>query len=254
MRRHNMPFFRIIVTGPILLALALLPIVMAAPAMAQVSELGALDYSTTMSSLASNSDVTVDYLGSSDKSGLVSTAPITLGSGSTANTITFSGTSGVYSGSTSGVSAAPVMQNGQPTTAEYLAAEPSGAITVTYASEQKYFGLLWGSVDNYNTLTFYDNGKEVGALTGSEITKNADGNQGAQGSFFVNVDVGNGYSFNKVVLTSSQPAFEFDEIAASQNQQGIDPAPLSLPGGTPAGMLVLGLGLMVPFVRRAVPA
>lgn len=239
---------RILLRGLLPGAVGLLPVLMAAPASAQVSSWGNLDWSTTMSSLVSNSDVTTTYLGTSSKTGLVSQAPVSIGSGDSAATITFTGTSGIYSGAVSGVAAPPVTSAGTPTAANYLAAEPSGAATVTYASSQKYFGLLWGSVDSYNQIAFYNNGVEVGALTGSQITQNADGNQGQKGSYFVNIDVGNGQSFNKVVLTSGSPAFEFDTITYAASQQGIAPAPLSLPGGTPAGFVVLGLGLL-PWLR-----
>ena len=74
-----------------------------------------------------------------------------------------------------------------------------------------YVGLLWGSVDSYNTLSLYNGSTLVGAVTGTDVTSNANGDQGELGTFYVNIN--SSESFNKVVATSSAYAFEFDNVA-----------------------------------------
>jgi hypothetical protein len=103
-------------------------------------------------------------------------------------------------------------------------------VTVTLPSTDDYFGLWWGSVDTYNTLTFYDNGVEVASFTGSDIAPPANGNQTASSeNLYVNF-VGLP-DFNSFSMTSSQYAFEADNIAV-----GFVPEPMSI--------LLLGLGLL----------
>ena len=41
-----------------------------------------------------------------------------------------------------------------PDTTTYLTTG-IGSVTLTLPGPEKYFGLLWGSVDTYNTLSFY---------------------------------------------------------------------------------------------------
>jgi len=106
--------------------------------------------------------------------------------------------------------------NGQDTT-YYLTsgsesgASPGAAVTLTFATPQRYFGLLWGSVDTYNTLSFYNGNTLVGTVTGSDVTPSATGDQGLNGTFYVNIN--STEAFDKVVATSSQYAFEFDNVA-----------------------------------------
>jgi hypothetical protein len=66
-----------------------------------------------------------------------------------------------------------------------------------------YFGLLWGSVDLYNTLTFYDAADNViGTVTGGQINPAATGDQGLNGTFYVNIT--SDTPFTRVRVTSSQ--------------------------------------------------
>jgi hypothetical protein len=72
------------------------------------------------------------------------------------------------------------------------------------------FGLYWGSIDNYNTLSFYLNDQFVRSYTGSDITTPANGDQGDDRtnryvSFFGN--------FDEVRFTTTQAAFEVDNLA-----------------------------------------
>jgi hypothetical protein len=123
-------------------------------------------------------------------------------------------------GSQSGVYAAPYLSNGNgtlfgdpnngPDTTTYLSTG-IGSVTLTLPGEEKYFGLLWGSVDAYNTLSLYNGSTLVGSLTGADVTSNANGDQGEFGTFYVNIN--STESFDNVVATSSSYAFEFDNVA-----------------------------------------
>jgi hypothetical protein len=88
-----------------------------------------------------------------------------------------------------------------------------GSVTLDFGASASlnYLGLLWGSVDNYNTLKFFNGSTQVFSVTGTQVWASANGNQGAQGTFYVNIDTS--LAFNKVVASSTQYAFEFDNVA-----------------------------------------
>lgn len=91
-----------------------------------------------------------------------------------------------------------------------------GSVTLTFNSPQNYLGLLWGSVDNYNKLTFFNGSMELGFLMGDQLNLPSTfpyGNQGVNGTVYANIFTDQ--MFTKVVATSSQYAFEFDNIAVA---------------------------------------
>jgi hypothetical protein len=189
------------------------PVALATIALAQGAHAATTDITVdvSLSSLPSNSDVQVLNLGAAATSGLVTSNELYFGQG---NTIQFSGTAGVYHGTDSGVAAAPYTSSG-PQKTNYIAAEPNGNVTISYTQKQAYFGLNWGSVDSYNTLTFYEGSTQVASYSGGAITSNDHGSQAADGSDIVNFDFNNGLTYNRVVMSSTTPAFEFDTIASS---------------------------------------
>jgi len=159
--------------------------------------------------------------------------------------ISFTGTGQVVQGASSGYYAAPFIsgsngagfggQSAGADTTRYLSSG-IGSVVFDFTSNQTYFGLLWGSVDDYNSLSFYKGGLLVGSYTGSQIWAAANGDQGTQGTFYVNFDDVSG-SFNKVVASSTQYAFEIDNIA--YNSRSVPDA------GSSAALVGLGLvGLM----------
>jgi hypothetical protein len=135
-------------------------------------------------------------------------------------------------GSLQGVYAAPFLSNSNgvpfgdnqngPDTTTYLTTG-LGSITLTFPNPEQYVGLLWGSVDNYNTLSFYNGNTLVGTVTGTQVDANANGDQGAFGTYYVNID--STVSFTSVVATSNGYAFEFDNVAYNSSPADIAAVP-----------------------------
>ncbi len=138
--------------------------------------------------------------------------------------VSFAGDGQAVTGSMSGVYAAPYLSNGNgtpfgdpnngPDTTRFLTTGV-GSVTLVLPGEEKYVGLLWGSVDNYNTLSLYNGSTLVGTEAGMDVTASATGDQGASGTFYVNIN--SRHSFDPIVATSSSYAFEFDNVAYNQS-------------------------------------
>ncbi|WEN14267.1 hypothetical protein PY254_13605 [Rhodanobacter sp. AS-Z3] len=154
---------------------------------------------------------------------------------------------------TTGQYAAPVLSSGnganfggQPdgtdTTTYLTSGGPNGSTTLTFATAQRYLGLLWGSVDGYNNLEFFSGGTSVASFWGAAVTAVAgagncvNGNQTTIGTCYVNINFLQG-SFDRVVATSGSYAFEFDNVAFSS-------APIGVPEPGILGMFGVGLLLV----------
>ncbi len=120
-----------------------------------------------------------------------------------------------------------------------------GIITLSFASAQKYLGLLWGSVDTYNHISFYMDAQQVGVVSGNDaaFAGGNGGDQGLNGTRYVNIN--SDLPFNTVIFTSDNYAFEFDNIAYSQANVGVPDA-----GSTTAMLVVAVVGLGVWARRR----
>jgi hypothetical protein len=141
----------------------------------------------------------------------------------------------VVTGSVSGKYAAPyIADTGLRDHTPYLTvpgpnSNGTGSFKVALASTADYFGLLWGSMDTYNTLTFWHQGSVVGSFTGSDVADpTATGNQGVAGqNRYVNFS---DFLFDEFELHSNGFAFEVDNIAV---------APVPEPGT----IFLMGLGV-----------
>lgn len=131
----------------------------------------------------------------------------------------------------------PNQPNGQDTTTYITSGStgaqgfPNSAVTLVLPALQQYFGLLWGSVDDYNTLEFFNGATSVGTVTGLQVTGSPNGDQGVNGTLYVNIN--SDLAFNRVVATSTQFAFEFDNVA-------VNPTPVP----EPTSLAILGCALL----------
>jgi hypothetical protein len=183
------------------------------------------------------------------------------GTTATSVVVTFSPDAQVVTGSVSGQYAAPYLSgnngigfgspnqpNGLDAT-RYITSGSTGTVggakvTMKLPALEVYFGLLWGSVDDYNTLSFFDGNTLIGSVTGSQVTGSPNGNQGVNGTLYVNIT--SDVAFDTVVATSSQYAFEFDNIAYD-TKDPFQPIP------EPGSLMLLGsslLGLGAKLRRR----
>jgi hypothetical protein len=75
----------------------------------------------------------------------------------------------------------------------------------------------------------------IETITGTDITFDPNGDQGAQGTFYVNIN--SLVAFDRVVASSTSNAFEFDNVAYNV-------APIGVPEPGAAGIFLLGLLLV----------
>lgn len=164
-------------------------------------------------------------------------------------TVSFTPDGGAVSGPLTGIYAPPFLSGGngfgfgspnQADGADATTYVTAGGITgssATFALPglEQYFGLLWGSVDAFNSLEFFNGNTSVGILTGAQVGV-ATGDQGVLGTYYVNIT--SDLAFNRVVATSgNQHAFEIDNLAFNPSIPSVpEPITLSLFGAGLAGL------------------
>lgn len=90
----------------------------------------------------------------------------------------------------------------------------NGSASFDLGTSSDYFGLFWGSIDSYNSISFFRNDFLIASYTGTDLVGQfANGNQVSFSSNrYINFDFGSDV-FNTVVLTSNGFAFESDNHA-----------------------------------------
>jgi hypothetical protein len=134
----------------------------------------------------------------------------------------------IVSGSVSSAYAAPMGATQQDLT-HYLAVS-NGFATAALGQTYNYLGIWWGSIDTYNTLSFYLGQNLVASFTGTDIAGiYANGSWTGSGSnLYVNFLLS---GFDSFTITSNGIAFESDNITVGKVPE-------------PTVLLLLGSGLL----------
>lgn len=156
--------------------------------------------------------------------------------------VTYSGNPGVaiVSGNIHAAAAAPVGDS-----SPYLTVSPLGnalgtnPVTIDFSKPIDYFGLHWGSINTYNSISFFHEGNLLNSFTGGNIT-------GSHTDYYVNFFTNPGELIDSIVLYSAVPAMETDNHAYR-----FAPEPQSVPeGGTLAMIGLAGIALFGYKRRR----
>ena len=143
---------------------------------------------------------------------------------------------GIVPGSLGGKYAAPVTDAMATKYAGNYLVTDVGLITIQFRSLETIFGLLWGSVDGYNTISFVTLDGPV-SFTGALMPASA-GSQGFGGSFYTTIT--SSVPFSSVTLSSTEYSFE---AAAVVYGTALPELGNMLTGSTQGGAVVYGMAL-----------
>lgn len=182
-------------------------------------------------------------LGTSTTAGYVTQMPLSLSYGNVNVDVSFTGNSGVFSGSVVGVSTSNWGNQ------NYFTAN-TGSVIMNFSTAQNTFSFDWATPHTTNQISFY-NGSQLLASTGNF------------GSGMNKVFTFGELGYDRVVMSNTAAAFESANVRFS----GVDPAPLPVGG---VGGLIAFLGMMGarrrglswkealreanPFARKPAPA
>lgn len=153
----------------------------------------------------------------------------------------YSGQGSVLSGSLGGKYATPANDATPYLSVAYPAQSGIETFAAPLGASYNYFGLYWGSIDDYNSLSFYSGATLVASVTGLNVIQagTALGDQTAAGSNryvnFTFVDA----TFDRIVFNTTQFAFESDNHAFGN---------VSVP--EPATLALFGIGLLGAGIAR----
>lgn len=127
------------------------------------------------------------------------------------------------------------------TVAPLSSAEGTNPVTISFAQPIDYFGLYWGSLDEYNSIAFYSNNTLIQSFTGSSFLRPY------LSTLYTNFFAEAGQVIDKVVLSSTSPSFESDNhayrVAKVPEPASEVPEPTSVVGVLVAGALGVGVRL-----------
>lgn len=131
---------------------------------------------------------------------------------------------------------------GRPTgsTGRFLVAEESGVAEFIFSQKLNYFGLLWGSINRGNVISFYDGNNFIQSFSGTNLfgkgTPAITGGSTRFINFFVDEVSENNYDFfDRVVISGGgDDPFQLDNVAYE-----VIPTPALLPGLIGLGMAAL---------------
>src|SRR6185437_7250892 len=132
----------------------------------------------------------------------------------------------------------PALYANTPYTSVSSPAAANSTATYNFSSPVNTLTFLWGSPDSYNTLSFYSGANGTGLL--GSLTGDSPILIQTLGHDLVTLQLDGGLDFSSVVFSSTQAAFEFAGLSATEtgNGPGETPLPATLP------LFASGLGVM----------
>ena len=126
----------------------------------------------------------------------------------------------------------------------YSSVSRNGSATFDFGGPHRVLEFVWGSIDKFNSLTFYLGGLQVDTfqfttLASAQAVGFVGGRSMGRDSMTARIiNIGAGGTFDRVVFRSTEDAFEFANLTAAQ---------VPVPAG---GLLLMGALGGLAFVRR----